>query len=169
MFRILIIDDEPDLRMTLGAIVEDYGYNVIEGTDGSEVLKLAIRFEPDVFILDVNKPVMDGMTAIKILKSDIRTFRIPVGIRSTVKDPDRERYASELDAAEFFGRPWSGSHLIRKLAELTEGLGNEPGGPMSVDAYSRIEPATASAKLLMTDRLETPSGMNQARLNTGLS
>jgi CheY-like chemotaxis protein len=105
MPRILIIDDEPDLRLALSATLEDHGFDVEEGSNWSQALELAVKHAPDVIILDVNMPVVDGMTALKALKADGRTAGIPVCILTAIKDPTSEAYARELGAADFFGKP----------------------------------------------------------------
>ncbi|MDA1257573.1 MAG: response regulator [Chloroflexi bacterium] len=118
MPRILVIDDEPDLRLALSITFEDYGYDAIEGVDGTEVLDLAVTHSPDLIILDLNMPIIDGLTALQILKNDERTFSIPVCILTAVKDPEREQRARSLGAEEFFSKPWSEEHLVRRVGEL---------------------------------------------------
>ena len=68
MPRILIIDDEPDLRLALTATLEDNGYDVVEGSDGSQALELALQHSPDAIILDINMPVMDGESPVQVIE-----------------------------------------------------------------------------------------------------
>ncbi len=165
MPKILIIDDEPDLRLALSATLEDHGYEVFEGSDGSEALELAIKHSPDTIILDVNMPIVDGITALKILKGDERTSEIPVCILTAVKDVAYEYYVTELGAADFFLKPWSEDQMVRRLAELIDRPSHEVGGSTSDDNFARIESVLVAAELLKMDRADRLSETLQARHN----
>ncbi|MDP6823762.1 MAG: response regulator [Dehalococcoidia bacterium] len=169
MPRILIIDDEPDLRLALGATLEDHGYEVFEGSDGSEALELAIKHSPDVMILDINMPVVDGITALKILKGDERTREIPVCILTAVKDVAHEYYVAELGAADFFLKPWSEDRMVRRLAELIEERSSGAGGSVTADTFAEYETASNLTEWLRMERNERLLQTIQARHNTWVS
>jgi CheY-like chemotaxis protein len=98
MPRILIIDDEPDLRLALTATLEDHGYEVVEGSDGSEALDLAVQYAPDPIFIDVNMPVIDGTAALEILRRGGATH---VGHSYLHADRRKRRRISGICA-----RPW---------------------------------------------------------------
>jgi len=167
MPKILIIDDEPDLRLALSATLEDHGFDVEEGSNGSQAIELAVKHSPDVIILDVNMPIVDGMTALKALKADSRTAGIPVCILTAIKDPTSEAYASEIGAADFFGKPWSEERLIRRLTEIIERRSNGSGGSMTMDICSSSNGlASASIEANRIDRESRLMVTIQSRHNT---
>jgi|APSaa5957512493_1039668.scaffolds.fasta_scaffold93247_1 CheY-like chemotaxis protein len=166
MPKILIIDDEPDLRLALAATLEDHGYDVVEGTDGSEALELAVMHAPDVVLMDVNMPLVDGMTALRILKGDSRTAGIPVCLVTAVRDVSYQHYAIEMGASDFFVKPWNEARMIRRLAELITPCADGSGGSTLADAYVEFEPSSEQSQILMMDRCERLTESIQARHNT---
>lgn len=69
--RILIVDDEPLLRLDLKGILEDNGYQIIgEGSDGFEAVELCRKHKPDLVIMDINMPILDGIKAGKIITKE---------------------------------------------------------------------------------------------------
>ena len=76
--RILIADDEPDLRDTLKLLLEMRGHSVSLAVDGEEAVSLALEIRPDVIIMDVRMPKMDGITATRVLRARPETASIPV-------------------------------------------------------------------------------------------
>lgn len=166
MPKILIIDDEPDLRMALTITLEDHGYEVVEGVDGSEALDLAVAHAPDVVILDLNMPNVGGLAALEILKNDERTSDIPVCILTAIKDPAQEHYATVLGADDFIAKPWLEERLVRRLAELIDRRAHRTGGAMSSDTCVRYEPLSTSPEAIIQDRMEQLTEMIRARHDT---
>jgi len=76
--KILIADDEPDLRETLKLLLEIRGYSVSLAANGQEAVDKAIQERPDVILMDVRMPVMDGITATRLLRGRPETAAIPV-------------------------------------------------------------------------------------------
>src|SRR5258706_15348747 len=78
--RILIVDDEPDLLTVLKFGLEADGFDVIQASDGEQGLALARQYVPDLIVLDLMLPRMDGYKVCRALKSDERYRRIPIFI-----------------------------------------------------------------------------------------
>ena len=76
--RVLVVDDYPDAREMYGAYLEYSGFEVVEAGNGVEALQRAAETEPDIILMDLSLPVMDGWEATRRLKADQRTARIPV-------------------------------------------------------------------------------------------
>ena len=76
--KILIADDVPASRELIGTILDEAGYNVIEASNGTEALNKARELTPDLILLDLSMPVMDGWATLRKLKSDERTQSITV-------------------------------------------------------------------------------------------
>ena len=105
--RVLVTDDSDDVRLALQILLEDAGYEVIEATDGAEAVKLAQSDPPDLILMDVMMPVMDGFTALKHLKSDPVTKSIPVIMVTARGGRNDQSNARDLGAFDFIHKPWS--------------------------------------------------------------
>ena len=75
---VLLVDDYPDAREMYSEYLQYSGFDVIEAGNGIEALQLAIERDPDIILMDLSLPVMDGWEATRRLKADRRTARIPV-------------------------------------------------------------------------------------------
>ena len=92
--RILLADDEEDLRCVLGKRLEAWGYAVIAAADGLEAVRLAATERPDLILLDVMMPKLNGLEAARQLKSAPATARIPIVLitaKGKVLAPDEMR------------------------------------------------------------------------------
>jgi two-component system cell cycle response regulator DivK len=75
---VLVVDDHPDAREMYSVYLQFCGFDVVEAVNGVEALQRAITTAPDIILMDLSLPVMDGWEATRRLKSDHRTARIPV-------------------------------------------------------------------------------------------
>jgi two-component system cell cycle response regulator DivK len=76
--RVLLVDDYPDARDMYGEYLEYSGYDVIQAANGVEALERALEDQPDIILMDLSLPVMDGWEATRRLKANPRTASIPV-------------------------------------------------------------------------------------------
>src|SRR5436853_1384595 len=76
--RVLVVDDYPDAREMYGEYLEYSGYEVVQAANGVEALQRAVDDAPDIILMDLSLPVMDGWEATRRLKADARTASIPV-------------------------------------------------------------------------------------------
>ena len=76
--RVLLVDDYPDAREMYSEYLKLSGFDVVEATNGVEALQRAIDTSPDIILMDLSLPVMDGWEATRRLKEDTRTASIPV-------------------------------------------------------------------------------------------
>ncbi len=106
--RILIVDDQETNRMVLADALEDEGYDLSEARNGMEALEAVRKDPPDVILLDVMMPAMDGIECCRQLKADQRTSHVPV-ILVTALDAERH-VISGLDAGatDYIGKPFAG-------------------------------------------------------------
>lgn len=84
--RILLVDDDPDFVEAVKVIVENGGYQVHVAYDGKEGLEAVKEYKPDLIVLDVMMPVMDGHATCAALKKDPATKEIPVILLTAVAD-----------------------------------------------------------------------------------
>ncbi len=92
MDKILIVEDDPKNLTLFRDLLQRFGYTTIEATNGREGIKLARANKPDLILMDIQLPVMDGIEATKILKSDPETKDIPIlALTSYAMKGDREK------------------------------------------------------------------------------
>ena len=107
MARILIVDDSTDVRLALATILEDAGHEIVEAEDGDRVFDLAIEQKPDLVLLDVAMPRVNGFDALATLKADTRTSPIPVIMVTAKGRPEDMAMARSLGAVEYITNPWA--------------------------------------------------------------
>jgi len=76
--RVLVVDDYPEAREMYGEYLEYCGFEVVQASNGMEALQAALDASPDIILMDLSLPVMDGWEATRRLKADKRTASIPV-------------------------------------------------------------------------------------------
>lgn len=76
--RVLLVDDYPDAREMYSEYLEFSGFQVVEAANGMEALQRALDANPDIILMDLSLPVMDGWEATRRLKADLRTAHIPI-------------------------------------------------------------------------------------------
>ena len=107
MARILVVDDNPDVRLALTTILEDAGHDVLEAEDGDVVFDMAIERQPTLVLLDVMMPRLNGFDALAQLKADTRTNGIPVIMVTAKGRPEDMAMARSLGAVEYITKPWT--------------------------------------------------------------
>ena len=105
MARILIADDNADTRMALAVTLEYAGHEVLEVEDGDEVLDIVVSEKPELVVLDVMMPRVGGFDALAALKSDPRTWLVPVIIVTARRKPEDIDMARSLGAAGYIIKP----------------------------------------------------------------
>lgn len=118
--KILIVDDEPDIVDLLRLRLESAGYEVITAADGKEALDTARTLVPDLIILDVMLPTMDGFMVSRMLKFDARYKKIPI-IMLTAKTGEVNRQTgAQVGVNAYFNKPFETGQLIAKIKELLQ-------------------------------------------------
>jgi len=116
--RVLVVDDEPQNRRFLRRILEPIGYEVSEAPDGEEALASIGKEAPDIVLLDIQMPRMDGYTVCRTLKHDSKTRLIPVVIVTSLDQiPDKVK-AVELGADDYLCKPVNITELTTRVKSL---------------------------------------------------
>ncbi|MEO6888467.1 MAG: PAS domain S-box protein [Ktedonobacteraceae bacterium] len=113
--RILVVDDEPDITNLLQHALEGVGYDVRVATTGIKAFELATTIRPDVIILDLLLPDMEGLTVLAWLKNNLLTANIPVIILSTSDEGGQER---ELGAVDYLSKPIKPETLLQRITNI---------------------------------------------------
>jgi CheY-like chemotaxis protein len=114
---ILIADDYEDNRELVRLMLEMAGYGVREATNGRECIELAQSEPPDLFLLDLSMPVLDGWNTLRELRSIERTRNIPCIAITAFADADRER-ALQNGFDAYLTKPFRGKELIATVERL---------------------------------------------------
>jgi len=128
--KILVIDDDPDVLEAIGIALEANGYEVVTAHDGAEGLDKLKDAKPDLMILDLLMPKMDGFEVCKELKDPRRAkyAHIPIVILSSVKEEaSRRRYELEtglqLDVDDYVEKPIEHTILLERVKKILKKLG----------------------------------------------
>ena len=105
MTKILIIDDDEDLRSLLTIYFEGLGFDAPHANDGDEGLKQAAKHKPDIIILDINMPTLDGFNTLRALKNNAATEHIPVVVLSSFDHVDNRTMVHKTGCAAFVNKP----------------------------------------------------------------
>jgi CheY-like chemotaxis protein/energy-coupling factor transporter ATP-binding protein EcfA2 len=112
---VLLVEDEDQLRRVMKDLLERDGYTVAEARDGVQALDQVDRFAPDVIILDLNLPGLDGYSVLTQLRSRPATRGIPVMVLTAKGDEDNEVRVFELGADDFITKPFRARALSARL------------------------------------------------------
>lgn len=116
--RILIADDAEVFRRLEEGLLRSHGFGFLHAKDGAEALKIAIEERPDLILLDVQMPVMDGVQALQVLKRDPRTKDIPVVIVTTIGRAHDQELLKKGGADAFLTKPLKGPDLVKVVKDL---------------------------------------------------
>ncbi len=118
---ILFIEDEPNLQKTLGRVLEQEGYEVQSALDGQSGLALVKRTKPNLILLDLILPKMDGFEVLQNLKNDPETKDIPVIVLTNLESPQDIERALSLGATTFMVKAnYELKEVVKKIKELLQ-------------------------------------------------
>jgi two-component system phosphate regulon response regulator PhoB len=119
MKKILIVDDSKEIRMLVKATLENNDYKVFEASNGEKAVELAEKYKPDIIIMDLMMPGLDGIEATRQIKSSSITNRCPIII---LTGSESLKYAEALKAGatDVFIKPFSPLDLITKVDQILE-------------------------------------------------
>ena len=116
--RILVVDDEPDAIELIRFNLKASGYEVLTAEDGEEALAKARKFSPDMILLDVMLPEIDGLEVCKIVRRDPATASLPI-IMLTAKASEIDRVLGlEFGADDYVTKPFSPRELMLRVRNL---------------------------------------------------
>ena len=120
MARILVVDDEPSILRLVTATLEPRGYEVITADCGVDCLVYAKSKHPDLILLDIMMPHMDGNEVRKRLQADPETKDIPIIHLSAVGDYQQQLRALEDGSADYVTKPFAPDELRQKVADTLD-------------------------------------------------
>ena len=134
--KILVVEDEPGIRLSLSDELESAGYRVFTAENGEKALALAGREKPDLIILDIMLPILDGTEVCKNLR--MRGDRTPI-IMLTVRDKEIDKVLGlELGADDYMTKPFSLRELIARVKAVFRRTDERPSD-LSIFSFGGIE------------------------------
>lgn len=122
MAKILLIEDDPRALEMLRFRFEKAGYDVTEAHDGDDGLTKALH-KPDLIVLDVRLPKIDGWELCRLLKNEPRTREIPIMMLTGCSQPVQEAYGKVCGADEYLTKPWEAGELMKVTKRLLSRAG----------------------------------------------
>jgi two-component system cell cycle response regulator DivK len=120
MARILVVEDDTDICHLVSLLLERAGHDVLMAADGAEGIVLAQHTLPDLIVMDLVLPRVDGWVAIGHLKGDPRTRHIPILVLSAHAQVDDRMRARSAGCDGFLTKPFDFERLLTQVAAFTE-------------------------------------------------
>lgn len=118
--RILVVDDEAPIRLLLTDLLEEKGYAVLTAVDGASALDCAITQQPDLILLDICMPGMEGMEVCAKLRKNPVTKNIPVIFLTAFNSDERLEQAIDMGANDFLGKPINSIELNVRIKAMLQ-------------------------------------------------
>lgn len=117
---VLYIEDNDDNAYMLSRRLKKRGFEVVTAPDGKAGVETAQALLPDIILMDLNLPVMDGMAATRLLKSQTQTAGIPIIVVSSHVFPGERENSMEAGCDEYETKPINFERLLKKIHQLTD-------------------------------------------------
>lgn len=121
--KILIADDSRTFRAVEEELLKRKGYTLLLAENGAQAVQIAVRELPDVILMDLQMPVMDGAKALAVLQSNEKTAAVPVVMVTTVSEEAQRNQLIAAGAKRVLFKPISGPDLLGAIREM---LGEQP-------------------------------------------
>jgi two-component system, OmpR family, alkaline phosphatase synthesis response regulator PhoP len=121
MPRVLVVEDEPENRLLLQVILSTEGYQVTEAEDGRAALDAVQRERPDIILLDVMMPGMNGYAVLEQLRADPATASLPVIMLTALASGGNMQRAVEMGAQGYITKPFEPADLVQAIEATLRG------------------------------------------------
>ena len=116
--RILITEDSPTVLEILKSVLEEEGYEIVSATDGQQALNLAKTEKPDLIVLDLMLPKIDGYKVCRMLKFDEKYKNIPIIMLTARTKESDENLGKEVGADAYIRKPFQPEVIIDQIRKL---------------------------------------------------
>ena len=135
--EIMVVDDDPDTLALLVRYVRREGFAVVEASSGADCLRLAKQRRPDVIVLDLMMPEMDGFEVCRSLRADADTAEIPVILLTARDDIETKAEGMELGVSDFIAKPIVRRELAERIHSQLDMLAADRANYATLDQLNR--------------------------------
>jgi CheY-like chemotaxis protein len=122
--KILLADDEFKLRKLIATQLRKNGFEVYEASNGKDAIELAIEILPDILVMDISMPIMDGLTAYEKIKNSDKLKHLPIIILSAQNDINSLKKIKALKVQYHLFKPFRLKELFDKIEEISKNNAN---------------------------------------------
>jgi len=115
--RILVVEDQPDSRQIIRDMVAGADYEITEAENGEEALAAIAKQRPDLILMDIQLPIMDGYTATRLIKTDPALRSIPIIAVTSYALAVEEKKARAAGCDDYVTKPFSPRQLLAKIRQ----------------------------------------------------
>ncbi len=115
--RILVVEDQPDNRQIIRDMLAPTDYEIIEAEDGQQALESIAKQRPDLILMDIQLPIIDGYTATRKIKADPALRSIPIIAVTSYALSGEEKKAREAGCDDYVPKPFSPRQLLAKIRQ----------------------------------------------------
>jgi CheY-like chemotaxis protein len=123
--KVLVVDDEPDIRRLVGFSLKRHGYEIVEATDGLSACSIAEAEQPDLILMDVMMPIMTGFEACTKIKANPATADIPIMMLSAKSQVYEQEQGIQSGASQYICKPFTPGELVEQVAAFLETHGRK--------------------------------------------
>ena len=120
MKRILAVDDEPHILRLISFSLSSHGFDMLEATDGLSAVEIAKREQPDLILLDVMMPALDGYEACRRIKADPATADIPIFMLTAKTQVAEQSTGKDAGALDYICKPFTPRDLVARVESFFE-------------------------------------------------
>jgi two-component system KDP operon response regulator KdpE len=159
--RILVVDDEPPIRKFLRVTLEAQDYTIVEATSGEEALSKATAFKPDLVILDLGLPDIDGIEVTRLLREWTQTPIIILSVRGGEQD---KILALDAGADDYLSKPFGVGELLARLRAALRRAAQTETGPIYTLEELKVDLSKRLVTIAEREIQLTPTEYNLLRL-----
>ena len=115
--RILVVEDQPDNRQIIRDMLAPTGYEIIEAEDGEQARAAIAKQRPDLILMDIQLPIMDGYEATRLIKTDPNLRSIPIIAVTSYALRGEEKKARAAGCDDYVPKPFSPRQLLAKIKQ----------------------------------------------------
>ena len=119
--RVLIVEDDPEMRGAIRRVLGRGGHEILTAKNGSEGLAMARAHKPDLVVLDILMPVLDGYDVCAELSQDSATSDIPIMMVTSLSDKANVSYGLDFGADDYLAKPFEADELRARVKSLIAG------------------------------------------------
>ena len=120
MYKALVVDDDPKIVTLISFILRKEGYIIVTASNGEEGIEMAKKESPDIMLLDLMMPGIDGYKVCEIMKADPELSRIPIIMLTALNDGKSIEEGIKKGANWYITKPFEAAHLIKRVKKLIE-------------------------------------------------